>query len=67
MTREENTQIKPIDPLDSAALTLDAEIAGLEKLKSTLSKDFVKAVEMLAGVGGRIIVSGMGKSGHIGR
>ena len=67
MTREENTKIKQINPLDSAARTLDAEIAGLEKLKSTLSKDFVTAVEMLAGVGGRIIVSGMGKSGHIGR
>ena len=67
MTREENTKIKPIDPVNSAARTLDAEIAGLEKLKSTLSKDFVTAVEMLAGVGGRIIVSGMGKSGHIGR
>ena len=38
MTREENTKIKPIDPLDSAARTLDAEIAGLEKLKSTYQR-----------------------------
>lgn len=62
---------KKTDPtkntLASAARTLDAEIAGLEKLKTSLSGEFVSAVEMLAGVTGRVIVSGMGKSGHIAR
>ncbi|MAA77115.1 MAG: KpsF/GutQ family sugar-phosphate isomerase [Rhodobiaceae bacterium] len=67
MTREDSAKIKPIDPLESASRTLDAEIAGLAKLKSSLSNDFVTSVEMLAGVDGRIIISGMGKSGHIGR
>ena len=67
MTSEDSAKIKPIDPLESASRTLDAEIAGLAKLKSSLSNDFVTSVEMLAGVNGRIIISGMGKSGHIGR
>lgn len=67
MTSEDSAKIKSIDPLESASRTLDAEIAGLTKLKSSLSKDFVTSVEMLAGVNGRIIISGMGKSGHIGR
>ena len=67
MTDADNSKITPIAPLDSASRTLDAEIAGLEKLKASLSEDFVASVEMLAGVRGRIIISGMGKSGHIGR
>jgi hypothetical protein len=49
MTREDSAKIKPIDPLVSASRTLDAEIAGLAKLKSSLSNNFVTSVEMLAG------------------
>lgn len=46
---------------------LDIEIAALSALKASLGRDFTDAVEMLALAKGRIIVSGMGKSGHVAR
>ena len=46
---------------------LAAEIAGLEALSGALGADFVAALDHLAETSGRVIVSGMGKSGHIAR
>lgn len=43
------------------------EIEGLEALASSLDDAFVAVVEMLRNVRGRIVVSGMGKSGHVAR
>ena len=55
----------PIDALISAQNTLAAEAEGLTLLSKSLGDEFVAAVELLAGAKGRVIVSGMGKSGHI--
>lgn len=69
----------PIDPTDledgysaSALRTIDIEIQALYALRASLlvqglSDAFDKAVEMIAATKGRLIVTGMGKSGHIGR
>ena len=46
---------------------LRAEAAGLAELAATLNGDFTRAVALLATVRGRVIVSGMGKSGHVAR
>lgn len=46
---------------------LEAERAGLEALAASLDGGFVRAVAALAAVTGRVVVSGMGKSGHVGR
>lgn len=46
---------------------LAREIAGLEALSATLDGCFVEAVERIYRLKGRLIVSGMGKSGHIAR
>ncbi|MBL6762164.1 MAG: KpsF/GutQ family sugar-phosphate isomerase [PS1 clade bacterium] len=54
------------DALTSARKTLAAEAAGLNQLAEALGDDFVAAIDLLADVKGRVIVSGMGKSGHIG-
>ncbi len=43
------------------------EIAGLSALSDTLGEDFAKAVETIAASNGRVIISGMGKSGHVAR
>jgi arabinose-5-phosphate isomerase len=51
--------------IEAARRVLRAEIRGLEALAQTLDDGFVQAVEVLARVRGRVIVSGMGKSGHI--
>jgi arabinose-5-phosphate isomerase len=53
--------------LELARETLDIEAAALQGLKSRLDDRFVRAVQMMLGVQGRVVVTGMGKSGHIGR
>jgi arabinose-5-phosphate isomerase len=54
-----------------ALRTLEAEADGLAALGAAiadgLGSAFTAAVEMVAAAEGRVIVSGMGKSGHIGR
>lgn len=55
----------------SALRTLDAESSGLAALAAALQNGlggaFQEAVQVLSGAEGRVIVSGIGKSGHIGR
>ena len=52
---------------DRAIETLQIEAAAVENLIPRIDDDFVKAVEDILDCKGRIILSGMGKSGHIGR
>ena len=52
--------------LSSARRTLATEIDGLQALSAALGDNFERAVTVLAEISGRVIVSGMGKSGHIG-
>jgi arabinose-5-phosphate isomerase len=58
-------------PADSAARTLDLEREGLEALRTTLNQQlrepFRVAVATLAAARGRVIVTGIGKSGHVGQ
>ncbi|WP_411820328.1 KpsF/GutQ family sugar-phosphate isomerase [Hyphococcus formosus] len=56
-----------IDPLNIARDVIVQEIAGLEALKNSLGEDFKSAVALLGGAKGRIVVTGMGKSGHVAR
>lgn len=50
----------------SAQRTLDAEIGALKQLKLQIDENFDSACEMILACKGRVIVTGMGKSGHIG-
>lgn len=50
-----------------ARRVLEAEAYALLTLAQNLPSDFQSVVEMILSLKGRIIVSGMGKSGHIGR
>lgn len=56
--------------LKSAFRTIATEKAGLDALAAALgnglSEPFTKAVETLGSISGRVIVTGVGKSGHIG-
>jgi len=52
--------------LASARRTLRAEAQGLEALAASLGDAFIKAVDQLEATSGRVIVTGMGKSGHVG-
>ena len=55
----------------SAARTLDLETEGLQALRSALdgalAEAFAAAVGALASAKGRVIISGIGKSGHVGQ
>jgi len=57
--------------IQSALRTLEAEQNGIGALAAVLANGlaapFAAAVEMIRGAGGRVVVSGMGKSGHIAR
>lgn len=55
------------DLLDSAKRVLRLEIEGLQALSENLDQSFIQALDLLSAMGGRCVVSGMGKSGHIGR
>ncbi|WP_372402870.1 SIS domain-containing protein [Tistrella bauzanensis] len=46
--------------------TLALEAAGLEALRAGLGVEFGRAVDRLHATTGRVIVTGMGKSGHVG-
>ncbi len=47
--------------------TLDIEAAAVLGLRGHLGADFAQAVQLMLNVRGRVVVMGMGKSGHIGR
>jgi arabinose-5-phosphate isomerase len=51
----------------SAHRTLDIEASSLNQLKLTIGDSFIRAVDLLHFTKGRVVVMGMGKSGHIGR
>jgi arabinose-5-phosphate isomerase len=53
--------------LDVARSVLYTEAAGLHALAVGLTAGFAHAVELLARTTGRVVVSGMGKSGHVAR
>ena len=59
------------DSVSHAVSVLEKEAAGLAALAESLNGDFAAAIEaietMKVGHRGRLIVTGMGKSGHIGR
>ena len=56
----------PEQALQLARETLDIEAEALMGLKSRLDARFSQAVLMMLNVQGRVVVTGMGKSGHIG-
>ena|SRR5690606_4627418 len=53
--------------LASARRTFSIEIKALERLRDRLDTSFEQAVDMLLACKGRVVVTGIGKSGHIAR
>lgn len=51
--------------IESAINTIKVEIEGLNSLFSCFDENYVKAVDLILNCKGRVIISGMGKSGHI--
>ena len=53
--------------IEAARRVLRAEVEGLRALAESLDGGFADAIETLARISGRVIVTGMGKSGHVAR
>jgi len=60
-----------MNALESAQRTIQTEINGLQELSKTLDDNFTQAVGMIHAMKqesrGRLIIAGIGKSGHIGK
>ena len=51
--------------IKSAIDVLNIEINGIKLIKKTFDKNFVAVIRELSKVKGRVIIRGIGKSGHI--
>ena len=59
---------QPASTFSSSALrTISMEAAAVSALAERIGEDFEQACQLLLGCRGRVIVTGMGKSGHIAR
>jgi arabinose-5-phosphate isomerase len=69
MSRMTSSQAKVSDAhiLQLAHDTLDIEADAVRHVREGLTPDFVKVVHAILGVKGRVVIMGMGKSGHVGR
>ena len=61
-----STSPTPSDVLAIARRTLEIESDAVLKLTAQIDDNFLRAVDILLACTGRVVVSGMGKSGHIG-
>src|SRR3977135_1587337 len=66
-TKEISAQASEEADLRAARRVLRFAGEALSALSENLDGAFTRALDVLAGVRGRVVVSGMGKSGHIGR
>ncbi len=55
------------DDLACARKVLELASAGLNALSQSLDDSFIKVIDLLQSIEGRVVVSGMGKSGHVAR
>lgn len=65
----QNNPHKPINAEQTRQLGLaviETELAAIDALRNRIDDDFVKACELMLNCEGRVVVTGMGKSGHIG-
>ena len=56
-----------MDVLETARKVIETEIDQLKRLKDCLNENFVRAVEILNNCKGKVVVTGIGKSGIIGK
>lgn len=58
---------RPNELIESAQRTIRLEIEAIADLSARIDSHFVRACEMILSTQGRVVVVGMGKSGHVGR
>jgi arabinose-5-phosphate isomerase len=60
-------QKEVVTDLESALHVLRLEVAGLQALADQLDQSFSRALDVIEAIDGRVVVTGMGKSGHVAR
>jgi arabinose-5-phosphate isomerase len=60
-------RLSPQQVLDSARRVIDIEARAVSGLRERIDGTFVRAVEIVLNCRGRVVVSGIGKSGHVAR
>lgn len=53
--------------IEQGARVLDIEARAIDHLRAKLDASFTKAVDTLGACTGKVVITGMGKSGHVGR
>ncbi|QEP42139.1 KpsF/GutQ family sugar-phosphate isomerase [Ectothiorhodospiraceae bacterium BW-2] len=66
MTTTGSLPLNPATLIARANRVIDAELSAVEALKTQLADSFIHACELMLSCRGRVVVTGMGKSGHIG-
>ena len=61
------TEMTPDDYSEVARRTIRMEAQAVELLEQRIGQDFHQACDLIMNCSGRVVVTGMGKSGHIGR
>lgn len=64
---DKDVSAQSIVDINSAVRTVNMEIDTIEKLRDSLDSTLTKALNLMQNAKGRIIITGMGKSGHIGK
>jgi arabinose-5-phosphate isomerase len=67
LKRDEIEKMSMTRDLEEAGRVLDIEAKAIQSLKLRLGESFVKAVDLLFRCEGKVVLTGMGKSGQIGR
>lgn len=57
--------MQKVNYIKSASQVIDIELKAVEALHDALNEDFENACDMMLNCEGRVVVTGMGKSGHI--
>nr|WP_145549774.1 KpsF/GutQ family sugar-phosphate isomerase [Variovorax boronicumulans] len=65
--RERVQSLDTAQVIGLAQTTFDIEAAAVLGLKARVGESFVRAVQRILHLSGRVVVMGMGKSGHVGR
>ena len=55
-----------VDPITSAKRTIRLELEAVDALLHRIDDSFTQACELIMAIKGRVVVLGMGKSGHVG-
>ena len=58
-------EVRTVDRLLEAKNVFDTEITALEKTRDALDDTFLKILDLIINCEGKVIITGMGKPGHI--